>query len=143
MGINHDRRKYVEPRTFLKGAVATGAAATGLAFSGGASAQTGSIDTDNFIQQNGLVTITLQDVADIAFDTVEVNILGPEGVQNIDVTVHDVIDITDNTVIVTIENVLSDISVDVNNVVVQVNLLSGGNTIGQFQDTAFVVDPHV
>lgn len=114
----------------MKTTAATGIAGAGLVGASGSAAALHefNIDADNFVSGNSLVSVVLQDlvdVGDITLEDITVNILS-NGVEILsDIRIRDVIDINDNTVVITIQNVLNRIlqQVNVSNVTVQVCVL--------------------
>lgn len=137
--MTNDDANRVTRRNVLKTSAAVGAAATGAAaFTGGAAAQDGpqitSVTDNTNIQQLGgdrlqvagnLLAVVANVDAPINVQDVDVNLLN---IQTGDIIVSDVnilnVVLQNNTLIITVRDVLSDITVNVDDIALQVCLLS-------------------
>lgn len=124
-------------RTMLKGVASAGLAGAGIAAATGSASAFSSIEIDEeaLLAANNLSLLTVRNVATpVSVGNVEINVLSPNGDQVLvdNAAVQDVVEISDNCVVIVIQNVLSEIlsGTDISAIVVQAITTEDGAVTG-------------
>ena len=123
-------------RTMLKGVASAGLAGAGIAAATGSASAFSSLEVDEeaLLMANNLSLLTVRNVTTpVSVGNVEINVLSPNGDVLVDnAAVQDVVEISDNCVVIVIQNVLSEIlsGTDIGEIVVQVITTEDGAVTG-------------